>query len=327
MSASLVIGAPDFNSVGFAPSRNSVGRRGGGGPEGIAFDAGGNLWVADTDNHRVLRFDAPFTNGQPASVVLGQPDFTSTSAPTPPTPTSMNSPRSVAVDAAGNLWVADSRNHRVLRYSPPFSNGKAASLVIGQPRLDTNSGPNPPAASSLLFPSGVTVDSSGSLWVVDSNRRVLGYDPPFANGQAASTVLGQSDFVSNAAVSPPTASSLAPSGPVAFAGQRMWVADGDNNRVLAFASSSRPPGTAVHPLSPPDFPLKVTAEWGCGERLGSFCLRPEIVRLCIGGICFPPLPAPTPPPCVRCMIAAGTGAGVALGLLGAFLLRRRRDNP
>jgi streptogramin lyase len=128
MAASLVLGVPSFTSVSPGPSQSTVGRPGGGGPSGLAFDGSGNLWVADDDNNRVIRFNAPYTNGQAASVVLGQPDFTSNAAPAAPTASSLNAPWSVAVDAAGSVWVADSRNHRVLKYSPPFTNGQAASV-------------------------------------------------------------------------------------------------------------------------------------------------------------------------------------------------------
>ncbi|HET7344581.1 MAG TPA: hypothetical protein VFJ05_01750 [Nitrososphaeraceae archaeon] len=44
-------------------------------PEGIALDSGGNLWIADNVNHRVLEYVPPFTNGKAANVVLGQPDL------------------------------------------------------------------------------------------------------------------------------------------------------------------------------------------------------------------------------------------------------------
>jgi sugar lactone lactonase YvrE len=326
MAASLVLGMPNFTSVGGGPSQTKVGRSGGGGPTGLAFDSSGNVWVADYDNSRVLRFDAPFTNGQPASIVLGQPDFTSSSAGTPPTASSLNKPESLAVDSAGNLWVADTANSRVLMYRPPFQNGQRASLVVGQALFNSSTAPNPPTAFSLRYPRSTRFDPSGSLWIADTSNRILGYDPPFANGQAAATVLGQADFVSVSAPNPPTASSLRfPFGPVAFSGRYLVVADTGNNRVLAYT----PPVVAPTPIegniiSPPDFPVKVTSEWGCAESLVGICLRREIIRLCVGGNCFGPMPPPTPPICARCHLGAGAAAGAALAVAGMFLFRRRR---
>lgn len=237
MAASLVLGEPDFLSNGSSVSQRSLNQ-----PAGLAFDASGNLWVGDEQNNRVLRFDAPFANGAPATIVLGQPDFVSSATLNPPTGSSLSGPGSVAVDSDGNLWVADAGNHRVLRFSPPFSNGLAASLVIGQSSFTAHSGTNPPSSTSLRTPEGVAFDPGGRLWVVDTgNSRVLGYDPPFINGQAATVVIGQPDFVSNTAATPPTASSLSfPFGGVAIdMAHELWVADHTNSRVLAFAPLSQ----------------------------------------------------------------------------------------
>lgn len=332
MAASLVLGAPDFTSVPAGATQTTFGKPGGAGPGGLAFDSSGNLWVTDETNNRVLRFNAPFTNGGPASIVLGQPNFTSSSAATPPTASSLNSPESVAVDSSGSVWVADFGNNRVLKYSSPFTNGQAASVVIGQSVFTSGSTPTSPSASSLRQPAGVTVDSSGHLWVTDrGNSRILEYDAPFANAQAASVVLGQSDLVSNAMPAPPTASSLAgPWGAVAFSGQQLWVADHDNNRVLRYDPPSGDGGRGRvgegtgYQLSPADFPYKVTAEIKCTESFGPLCLQSQIVKLCVGGNCFSPLPPPNPPSCLRCFLGASFVAGALLGGIGAMVLMRRR---
>jgi YVTN family beta-propeller protein len=78
------------------------------------------------------------------------------------------------------------------------------------------------------------------------------------------------------------------------------------------------------PMSPPDFPYKVTFEEQCVESIGRLCLRKEIVRICVGGNCFRPPPPPPPPICVRCALGAGLAAGAALGTIGTMLLARRR---
>lgn len=243
----------------------------------------------------------------------------------------MNGPSSVAVDSAGNVWVADRGNNRVLKYTAPVSNGQAASTVIGQ-TLFTSNATAPATATSLRFPTGVSADPGGQLWIVEAaTNRILGYNPPFANGQAASVVLGQPDFTSNAAPAPPTASSLqGPWGSPALIGQQLWVADRVNNRVLQYVPPSQPPPPPPPPpdgsiqvLSPPDFPYKVTIEQRCVESIRRLCLRTEIVRVCVGGNCFDPRPDPDPP-CVRCYLGYGAAAGAAVGAVGALLLRRRR---
>ena len=322
MNASLVLGAPNFTSITPGPTQATVGL-----PTGLAFDPSGNVWVADWNHHRVLRFDAPFTNGEPASVVLGQTDFTSTAAPSPPTASSLNRPQSVAVDASGNIWVADELNYRALKYTAPISNGQSASTVIGQAVFTSNAPPSMPTATSLSVPRGIAFDGAGHLWITDRGR-VLEYEPPFTNGQAATVVLGQPDFTSLAAPTPPTATSSSfPFGSVAFSGRTLWVADHDNNRVLAYAPPSVPPPTPPQIggdiISPREFPYKVTFDRRCAESLAGVCLRFDIVRVCVGGNCFDPRPDPEPI-CVRCYMGAAAGAGAVLGAGALLLLRRRR---
>ena len=84
-----------------------------------------------------------------------------------------------------------------------------------------------------------------------------------------------------------------------------------------------PDAATLIPMSPSDFPYKVTFEEQCVESVARLCLRKEIVRVCVGGNCFRPPPSP-PPICVRCALGAGLAAGTALGGIGVMLLARRR---
>lgn len=164
-------------------------------PSGITFDPKGNLWVSDFFNLRVLEFVPPFSSGMAASLELGQPlatAFTSNS-PQAVSARSMCGPEGVAFDSAGNLWLADQECSRVLEFSPPFSNGMAAKLVLGQP--DFTQGQLykfPPAGPNTQgHPAGLWFDGNGNLMVADSsNGRVLTYTPPFSNGMSATSVLG-----------------------------------------------------------------------------------------------------------------------------------------
>ncbi|MBI2394279.1 MAG: NHL repeat-containing protein [Deltaproteobacteria bacterium] len=85
-------------------------------PAAVAVDPDGSLWIADTGHHRVLHFP----KGTPvADRVLGQPDFTTVSAPPGPSPTTLRAPAGLAVSANGDLWVADTGHSRLLRYVKP----------------------------------------------------------------------------------------------------------------------------------------------------------------------------------------------------------------
>jgi len=159
-------------------------------PTGIAIDADGHLYVADPGNSRVLGWHnaASFTNGAGADLVIGQYDFYSdlcnhTSLYVGQGPVSGDSlciPSTVAADSAGNLYVADTGNHRVLEYKRPFANfsgapiiGQSANLVFGQGDSFTrgvcNGGTgardiNGIGPDSLCLPMmGIAADAAGNL--------------------------------------------------------------------------------------------------------------------------------------------------------------------
>ena len=144
--------------------------------------------VVDSGNNRVLVYNYPITtDGQAANLVLGQPDFT-TNAPAL-SATGMIEPADVAEDNSGNIYVSDLPNNRVLQFVPPFTNGMAASVVIGQPNFVT--GTINTTQNGLHEPGGMAFDHSGNLWVVDfGNSRILEYVPPFTTDIAASLVIG-----------------------------------------------------------------------------------------------------------------------------------------
>lgn len=112
--ADLVIGQGGFASsnVNAGGSISAVGLYG---PQGLAV-AHGSLFVADTQNDRVLVYTpAPTTSGAAASAVLGRADFT-TGGPTDPTATSLGRPRAVLV-VETDLWVTQSDFHRATRFA------------------------------------------------------------------------------------------------------------------------------------------------------------------------------------------------------------------
>ncbi|MEO9308143.1 MAG: NHL repeat-containing protein [Nitrososphaera sp.] len=220
-------------------------------PNCLAFDSSGNLWVTDTANRRVLMYPSSSlsTNGASATVELGQPSGTAFTSNTANNPTisasTLSYPEGIAF-SSGNLWVADGGNHRVLMYpsSSLSTNGASATVELGQPsgtaftsNTQNNGGLS---ASSLDFPQGIAF-SSGNLWVADGgNHRVVEYLAPFANGQSASLVLGQSDFTTNTpAVSQSGLHLVVPSfvGLTFDSSGNLWVGDEGNSRVLQYLLS------------------------------------------------------------------------------------------
>lgn len=229
MAASLVIGQPDFIS-----GSSHITQAGLNGTGAVGFDALGDLWVADTGNNRVLMFKPPFATGKAASFVVGQVDFTHRSFGL--SNSQLYGPSGLAFDASSNLWVVDGDNSRVLMFKPPFSNGMAAGLVIGQSNFV--SGSYATTQTGLFFPFGVAFDSFGNLWISDAaNERVLRYTPPFSTGMAASLVIGQTDFTHRN--SGTTQTWLFQPYGLTFDGLgNLWVVDDQNSRVLMFAGST-----------------------------------------------------------------------------------------
>jgi uncharacterized protein (TIGR03437 family) len=224
-------------------------------PQAVAVGADGALYVSDTFNNRVLgwRNASAFDNGAPADIVIGQRDrfTTATLGPAGGFTSGLTAPTGLAVDAQGNLYVADSGNSRIVRYPRPFAQPddvKLADMVLGQPNLQArgnNTGGISERTLATLVGSnalriGLAFDAQGNLWVSDSgNHRILRYPASAlgegaASGPAANLVLGQPDFRTNAAL--PRNTNLAnrqnktgffqPAGIAFDQGGRLFVTDG-----------------------------------------------------------------------------------------------------
>lgn len=262
----VVLGQPGPQSS----SAQGIGQRGFSGPTGLAVDpATGNLYAADTANHRVLRFSSPFDNPNRVEpdAVYGQPSFAIRTAGT--TAGSFNQPRGLAFDPAGNLWVADTGNHRVLRLNAAsLSAGgtAAADAVIGQRDFvsgNANAGGSV-SASGFDTPIALAFDPQGNLYVSDfNNARVLRFAAPVAASNAAATaVWGQQNFSSRAVPQQATGSSLrGPNGLTVNSDGDLVVAVPRDNRVMVFATNTAIGAAAKNILGQSD-PAATTANAG-----------------------------------------------------------------
>ncbi|KKL95064.1 hypothetical protein LCGC14_1858370 [marine sediment metagenome] len=213
-------------------------------PSDVAVGADGNVYVTDFDNNRVLGYDDPPNTDSVADRVFGQGgSFTSSSCNLGGvSASSLCGPSGVAVDAEGNLYVADQRNRRVLVYQSPLTTDTVADLVLGQGGSFTSRTCNlgGVSASSLCNPWDVAVDGADNLYVADQgNSRVLEYDSPLATDTVADRVIGQGGSFTSAAcnLSGLAAESLCfPRGLTSDGDGNVYVADYDNSRVLEYDS-------------------------------------------------------------------------------------------
>jgi len=262
-AANLVIGQTLFTTRA-APSTPTSSSANG--PRSAAFDNDGNVWVTDSINHRVLQFvkdrgagdvtPTAFDNGQPASKVLCQTGFTTKAAPSTPTASSCNTPKGIYVDPDGNVWVADSVNHRVLQFvkdrgagdpsATAFENGQPASKVLCQTGFTSKLAPSPPTASSCNSPRGLEADNLGNLYVSDTlNNRVNQYLSPFFTNQPAYLVIGQSSFITNTGSAAASATSLYNPRDVTVdpTNNDAWISDTGNHRTARYDATSSNPNT------------------------------------------------------------------------------------
>ncbi len=224
---------------------------------GLAVSTRGVVYVPDFYNHRVLAFDDPFANDSVADAVWGQDGYTANAcnrgagagASTLCFAGRFADGAGAAVDVAGNLWVADGGNNRVLRF-PADPTGRprtVADLVIGQRSFGAiEAGPGLDALSS---PASVRIGRDGRLWVADrGNDRVVVFAPPFLSGMTGST-FGRG-FADPMHVEPDP---LGASVWVFDAGNGMyerWNASGSAVEMVAGKPAYQPDGTCLGPLCP-----------------------------------------------------------------------------
>jgi DNA-binding beta-propeller fold protein YncE len=229
-----------LGQTSFETALPAAGQQGMNQPVDMAAAGDGTLYVADSLNNRVLRFDqaASLPNGAPAGGVLGQPNFAGTAAAT--TQVGMDMPRGLAVLGV-NLFVAERNNARVTRFdgAAALANGAPASRVLGQTSYFTNT----PSVSQdhFQFPSRLAVDNRERLYVSDGfdANRVLVFDAvmTLANGAPASTVLGQANFSDQGAGLAQNRFDMDSAGSglaVDPINNLLLVADDNNNRVMIF---------------------------------------------------------------------------------------------
>jgi uncharacterized protein (TIGR03437 family) len=148
-------------------------------PRGVAVDADGNVYVADSGNNQVRRIDA-----------LGTITTVDTGG-------ALSDPRGVAVDRAGNLYIADTGNHRVRRVSP----GALVTTIAGNGTCCYSGDGGLALDAQLNQPWGVAVDANGNVYVADPGNNAVRMLAPVSAGITVNAVTNAASNLA-AAVAP-----------------------------------------------------------------------------------------------------------------------------
>ena len=132
-------------------------------PNSLVADSAGNVYVSDTFNHTIRKLapDGTATTLAGAAGVLGTADGSGTGA-------RFSSPNGIALDTAGNLFVADRGNHTIRKITPAGVVTTFAGLA-GTP----GSADGPAPVARLNSPSHLTADRDGDLWVCDFSNHTV----------------------------------------------------------------------------------------------------------------------------------------------------------
>ena len=196
-------------------------------PSGVALDALGNLYIADTDNQRIRKVD---TSGNISTVAgTGTAGFSGDGGAA--TAARLRSPSGVALDGSGNLYVADRLNNRIRKVD---SSGNISTVAgSGTAGFGGDGGSATATAARLRSPAGVTLDGSGNLYIADtSNHRIRKVD----SSGVITTVAGGGSSLGDGGAA--TAARLrSPSGVALDGSGNLYIADRDNYRIRKVDSS------------------------------------------------------------------------------------------
>ena len=187
------------------------------GPYGVALDGAGNLYIADRDNHRIRKVDSAGV----ISTVAGAGTYGFGGDGGPAVAAQLDTPYGVAVDGAGNLYIADRNNHRIRKVD---SAGAISTVAGGGPIGDGGAA----VAAQLYSPQGVAPDGAGNLYIADlGNRRIRKVD---AAG-VISTVAGAGTRGYGGDGGAATEAQLGPRGVALDGAGNLYIADQNNHRI------------------------------------------------------------------------------------------------
>lgn len=201
-------------------------------PLGVATDQAGNVYVADYGNDIIRKITADGA----VTTIAGKPGV-SGSADGPDTTARFNLPESLAVDASGNIYVADNGNNMIRKITP----GGVVSTLAGNGAAGKANGNG--ATASFNSPFGIAVDATGNIYVADAGNNMIRKITPDGTVStfAGSGVKGAGNATGT------QATFNTPAGLAVDAQGNVYVADENNNLIRKITPSGEVSTLAIKP--------------------------------------------------------------------------------
>ena len=223
-------GSQNYSGDGVAATKTSLYR-----PSGVAVDAAGNLYIADTNNFRIRKVD---TSGI-ISTIAGTGAIAYGGDGGPAINASFSEPAGVALDALGNIYVAD-RSAGVVR---KIDHSGIITTVAGNGTFGFSGDGGPAVKAQFADLRSVTVDVAGNLYLADyGNHRVRKVD----TSGIVTTIAGNgSNAPNNGDGGPPDSANVLPADVAFDSAGNYYVADWGHNLIRKVTVGARVPGLSV----------------------------------------------------------------------------------
>ena len=204
-------------------------------PYGITMDVSNDLYVADSGNNSIRKITPSGANWVVTTIAGvsgsggGSSDGTNGAA-------SFYSPSGIALDAAGNLYVADAGFSTIRRISPAGTNW-VTTTIAGTASIFPGFADGTNGNAEFANPSAITVDTAGNLYVADTGNGVIRKIAPIGTNWVTTTIAGTAGAAGSSDGTNGNAQFFQPGGIVADAAGNLFVSDSQNGTLRKVAQA------------------------------------------------------------------------------------------